>query len=387
MHLGQHKSTLPTVGFNKPRTIDVKGRQTKLFDIGGAAGFRDCWPDKLARAHGVIFVVDAANKARFIEARDELSKYLTTDRFKGKPFLILANKQDKDDHAPTEEVVKALKIKSDKFNREDWYALGCSASKRDKEEPVDRALREGIEWLMEALEKKWEPIRERVAAEAAKLDAKLERERKENAKAVAEKKKKAQQTKAGVKKNSVVPITPEDTPLCTNMLTMDNKRVPCERVATTRNAQSGWQSVCDECFLQLSEDRPVKPAKKSAKQPEAEGKSKAKDNAKEDTSPDLASSNETEAKDTLEETENGFKVGDACEFPIWQRGVLSRIEANGILVIATPDGRAFEIPVAEIRAVSHKSQTIAIQGKGIRPALATDSSHDEEQTRDNGQET
>lgn len=371
-NIGHNKSTLPTVGFNKPRTFQVDEKQVRLFDIGGAAGFRDCWPDKIARAHAVIFVVDASNKDRFLEAKDELHKHLCNERFKGKPFLVFATKQDVKGSSSVEEVTAVLELEAGAFEGQKWRVLACRAPKTEQAEDVDRALKQGVVWLAMAVDEAWDELRERVAEETRVLDARLEQERKANAKAVAEKKKlQAKQSKAGVKKSSIVPITQEDTPLCTNMLTKDSKRVPCENVATTRNAQSGWQSVCDDCFAKISA------AAKS--QNGAKTTERCRDDDK--AANELADNKEVSADSSAPATTQNrvkLKVGDACEFPIWQKGVVSQIGETGSVVITTPDGRAFEIPYCDIREVTENSNTIAIQGKGLRPALATDVSHDEE---------
>lgn len=49
-----------------------------------------------SQASGIIFVVDACSQTRLPEAREALNEVLEHERMKGKPLLILANKQDCD---------------------------------------------------------------------------------------------------------------------------------------------------------------------------------------------------------------------------------------------------------------------------------------------------
>ena len=45
-------------------------------------------------AHGIIFVVDASNPARFAEARAVLERLASSPDAAGAPLLIVANKED-----------------------------------------------------------------------------------------------------------------------------------------------------------------------------------------------------------------------------------------------------------------------------------------------------
>eukprot|EP00350_Pseudokeronopsis_sp_OXSARD2_P007422 CAMPEP_0170556252 /NCGR_PEP_ID=MMETSP0211-20121228/15949_1 /TAXON_ID=311385 /ORGANISM="Pseudokeronopsis sp., Strain OXSARD2" /LENGTH=103 /DNA_ID=CAMNT_0010866477 /DNA_START=239 /DNA_END=547 /DNA_ORIENTATION=+ len=55
---------------------------------------RSVWKYYYSSIEGVIFVFDASNPERTVEAKDELLKLLSNEEAKNVPCLIFANKQD-----------------------------------------------------------------------------------------------------------------------------------------------------------------------------------------------------------------------------------------------------------------------------------------------------
>ena len=97
----------PTMG-KEETTIEVQGVRINLVDMGGQRDFRSMWLGELRDASFVIFMVDAADKERFREARKELWKLSSV--IEEKPLIVLANKYDLDDVASIQEIVKALEL-------------------------------------------------------------------------------------------------------------------------------------------------------------------------------------------------------------------------------------------------------------------------------------
>ena len=55
---------------------------------------RNVWKYYYSSTDGVIFVIDASNKERVLEAKDELSRVLANEDARQIPILVFANKQD-----------------------------------------------------------------------------------------------------------------------------------------------------------------------------------------------------------------------------------------------------------------------------------------------------
>ena len=74
--------------------LDLGGIKLKTIDVGGHVEARRLWKDCFTKVDGVVFIFDAANLARFDEAKHELDVLLQTEELLKTPFVILANKID-----------------------------------------------------------------------------------------------------------------------------------------------------------------------------------------------------------------------------------------------------------------------------------------------------
>lgn len=84
---------IPTMGFNM-RRVQKGGVTLKMWDLGGQARFRTMWERYCRGVSALVFVIDAADDARFETARIELQDILARPSLDGIPVLILANKSD-----------------------------------------------------------------------------------------------------------------------------------------------------------------------------------------------------------------------------------------------------------------------------------------------------
>ncbi len=86
----------PTIGLNT-EVIKFEGLTFHVWDLGGQMQFRKTiWEQYTENSKGIIYVIDAANRRRFPEAREYLWKMMNLEHLKGRhiPFCILANKID-----------------------------------------------------------------------------------------------------------------------------------------------------------------------------------------------------------------------------------------------------------------------------------------------------
>lgn len=123
-------STVPTIGFNVEMLEARKNRRKiaiTIWDVGGQGNMRDHWPNFYQNAGAIVFVVDSADQERLNEAQRELERTLRNDELRGRPLILLANKQD---------VNGALNVTEmkDRFNmrkicqERDCFVQPCSAS-------------------------------------------------------------------------------------------------------------------------------------------------------------------------------------------------------------------------------------------------------------------
>ncbi|KAH0791419.1 GTP-binding protein SAR1b-like isoform X2 [Histomonas meleagridis] len=80
------------------------------YDLGGHEIARESWEQYYMDVSAIVFIVDAANPARFAEAKAEFDKLLSNETIRNTPILVLGNKIDKDGAVSDIELANALGI-------------------------------------------------------------------------------------------------------------------------------------------------------------------------------------------------------------------------------------------------------------------------------------
>merc|ERR1719401_1708818 len=90
----------------------IKNIRFRTYDLGGHETARRIWKDYFATVDGIIFLVDAADRTRFQEAREELSHLLEDQALSSVPFVVLGNKIDIPTAASEDELRNVLGLYS-----------------------------------------------------------------------------------------------------------------------------------------------------------------------------------------------------------------------------------------------------------------------------------
>ena len=178
---------MPTFGFSGDTLTGSqlglgRGRRAKLsvelFDLGGGKNIRSIWDNYYADAHAVVYVVDAADKDRLPEAASCLAEALKDDRLRGKPLVVLANKQDVPEAIEPAQVAQALGLAEggagSPLGERAFNIVGCTALYQEGDRP-DPRLRKALSWLLDAVDAEWEqlgPLVERQVAEQKEAEKK-----------------------------------------------------------------------------------------------------------------------------------------------------------------------------------------------------------------------
>ncbi|KAG5490785.1 hypothetical protein JKF63_00907 [Porcisia hertigi] len=132
-----------TQGFQIKKLI-ISGVKLNVWDMGGQRAARYYWRQYFKEVDVIIYVVDAADHQRILEARLGLQHLLEEEKVAGVPILIFANKQDFLGALSVEEVTVALNLTDLRDRR--WHIQGCSAK-------TSEGLDEGISWAVKQVKK------------------------------------------------------------------------------------------------------------------------------------------------------------------------------------------------------------------------------------------
>eukprot|EP00276_Gloeochaete_wittrockiana_P003962 CAMPEP_0184650536 /NCGR_PEP_ID=MMETSP0308-20130426/8072_1 /TAXON_ID=38269 /ORGANISM="Gloeochaete witrockiana, Strain SAG 46.84" /LENGTH=327 /DNA_ID=CAMNT_0027084127 /DNA_START=245 /DNA_END=1228 /DNA_ORIENTATION=- len=146
-----------------------------IFDVGGGAKIRGLWPRYFAEVHGAVFVIDAGDRTRLSEAKTALLEALKDSRLNGKPILIFANKQDLPTALSAADISLQLALHDLKLPR--YHIKACVALTRENDN-IDPAIKEGLKWIVDAVETDFNALSKRVEMETA-AQKELERKEKE----------------------------------------------------------------------------------------------------------------------------------------------------------------------------------------------------------------
>ena len=84
--------------------VTIGNIQFNSYDLGGHAQARKTWSEYAGTVDGIIFMVDAADKSRIQESKQELESLLKRPELQNVPVVVFGNKIDKKDALKEEEL-------------------------------------------------------------------------------------------------------------------------------------------------------------------------------------------------------------------------------------------------------------------------------------------
>ncbi|KAH6998869.1 ADP-ribosylation factor family-domain-containing protein [Ilyonectria destructans] len=143
--MGEDVNTVsPTLGFII-KTIEYEGYKLNIWDVGGQKTLRSYWRNYFEKTDALIWVVDATDRLRIEDCRDELQGLLQEERLAGASLLVFANKTDVDGCMTEQEILASLQLESIRTHH--WHILPCSAM-------TGNNLKEGLAWVVEDAKKR-----------------------------------------------------------------------------------------------------------------------------------------------------------------------------------------------------------------------------------------
>jgi small GTP-binding protein len=86
-------NTRPTIRIMITQTM-INNLNFYIWDLPGQTGLRDKWIKALERSEVLLFILDTADKERFIEAKKEFYSILNNPESKGVPLIFCFHKMD-----------------------------------------------------------------------------------------------------------------------------------------------------------------------------------------------------------------------------------------------------------------------------------------------------
>lgn len=138
----------PTIGFSTEDFVQ-QNLHFHAFDMSGQSKYRSLWETYYKDAQAIIWVIDATDRFRMCEVRDELMTMLEHEDMKGKgaSILFFANKMDLPTAMSPTDCVDQLGLED--IDDREWYISACNAF-------TGEGVETGIDWLVSVLLKKEE---------------------------------------------------------------------------------------------------------------------------------------------------------------------------------------------------------------------------------------
>lgn len=167
----------PTIGFANAE-LSISDFKVTVYDLGGGVRIRDVWRKYYSEVFGLVFVVDSTNGKRLEESKEVLHEVAKHEKITGKPFIVFANKQDKEGALQHNDIANILELEdlSTKLGFS-FKVVSCSALKGYGRH-IDKNISTGFQWLLSTISGDFSKISARVENDVQIQKEEDERERK-----------------------------------------------------------------------------------------------------------------------------------------------------------------------------------------------------------------
>eukprot|EP00163_Fabomonas_tropica_P018047 TRINITY_DN3205_c0_g1_i2.p1 TRINITY_DN3205_c0_g1~~TRINITY_DN3205_c0_g1_i2.p1 ORF type:complete len:140 (-),score=19.48 TRINITY_DN3205_c0_g1_i2:416-835(-) len=124
--------------------MTIQNSKIIFWDLGGQKGLRTIWDRYYKEAHGLVFVLDAANPDRVQESKEAMEHILGHPDFRGVPVLLLANKNDIAPSSLVDDVIRSMALQNTAGSSRQCQIEACSAL-------TGEGVEKGIDWLVERI--------------------------------------------------------------------------------------------------------------------------------------------------------------------------------------------------------------------------------------------
>jgi len=312
--------TVPTIGVTKPVKMKIGKYQVTIYDLGGQV--TDLWRNYYHEIHGAIWVVDAADIEQLDASKKALEQDVQHEMLKGKPILVMANKQDLPQALSESDIATKMGFtgvdSSSAFANTDFSIKKCTALPSKRGETADPVLMEGVEWLVTRIGAMYEKLHARVSKDVEKENEKKAMELKAREERVAILKEERRKAKEAAEKNGENPIKAKapkaavsfpctvtnDTKTDLFCVDAGNGLFKCQNAAVKKSGLWKWKPVCQACedFLKSKQGEQVKIIKPTAEQEAANKEAKDKED-REIAEAEAAKKKENKANTNVEKGE------------------------------------------------------------------------------------
>ena len=289
--------TVPTIGVTMPVKLKIGKYRITIYDLGGQV--TDLWRQYYHEIHGAIWVVDAADIEQLAASKSALEKDVQHEMLKGKPILVMANKQDMPQALSESDIATKMGFtgvdSNSVFANTDFSIKKCTALPSKRGDTADPALMEGVKWLVTRIGGMYDKINARVVKDVQQEKEKAAIEKKAREERVAKLKEERRKAKEAAEKNGGNPIKakapkPQVSFPCTvtsnvktELFCVDNGDgvFRCENPAVKKSGLWNWKPVCQQCedYLKAKQGEQVKLVKPTAEQEAANKEAKDKEDA------------------------------------------------------------------------------------------------------------